>query len=334
LDCFCQVRISDSVIKGQSPSASYKFSRTNNLAETIKNAQTIESPSGKKFLKLPKLDNYNYIFTNSFHGYESGVLLYRKGIQGLVYEGVIAPTTWNKIEFYTYLNGLKVGVYIDDEGGFMMSEDGSQKSDVGGQNSKDYSPQRLQRETELRIAGLQTRKDNTSSGSEGESKDSTIYSYYFSYDGQGNVVQVSNKAGELPYYLYAYDSYGATTEGGGSYEGHLLASYKGYDKGPFGYKTGVRQYDPETGRFLSPDPFKGYMTDPASQHPYMYCRGNPVNYADPSGYDRIYTGMYPPPNITRFLSNLTTVSLTMSHDYSFFLNCLSLLLVDLARLNR
>ncbi|MCD4785781.1 MAG: hypothetical protein K8T10_18330 [Candidatus Eremiobacteraeota bacterium] len=108
--------------------------------------------------------------------------------------------------------------------------------------------------------------------------------HYFSYDGQGNVVQVSNKAGQLPYHLYAYDSYGATTEGGGYY-GDQLASYKGYDKGPFGYKTGVRQYDPETGRFLSPDPFKGYMTDPASQHPYMYCRGNPIRYSDPSGYD-------------------------------------------------
>ncbi|MCD4785779.1 MAG: hypothetical protein K8T10_18320 [Candidatus Eremiobacteraeota bacterium] len=87
----------------------------------------------------------------------------------------------------------------------------------------------------------------------------------------------------MPYHLYAYDSYGATTEGGGYY-GDQLASYKGYDKGPFGYKTGVRQYDPETGRFLSPDAFKGYMTDPASQHPYMYCRGNPVRYSDPSGY--------------------------------------------------
>ena len=27
------------------------------------------------------------------------------------------------------------------------------------------------------------------------------------------------------------------------------------------------------------------MTDPASQHPYMYCRGNPIRYSDPSGYD-------------------------------------------------
>jgi len=94
-------------------------------------------------------------------------------------------------------------------------------------------------------------------------------------------VQVSNKAGELPYSLYAYDSYGVEIGGEGD---PTLSSYKGYDKGPFGYKTGVRQYDPETGRFLSPDPFKGYMTDPASQHPYMYCRGNPIRYSDPSGF--------------------------------------------------
>jgi len=104
-----------------------------------------------------------------------------------------------KLEFYTYLNGLKVGVYIDDEGGFLTSE-----ISVGAPSRRDRSV----------------------------SKDAGIYSYYFSYDGQGNVVQVSNKAGELPYYLYAYDSYGFTTEGGGSYEGRLLASYKGYDRAP------------------------------------------------------------------------------------------------------
>jgi len=92
---------------------------------------------------------------------------------------------------------------------------------------------------------------------------------------------VSNKAGQLPYSLYAYDSYGMEIGGEGD---PTLSSYKGYDKGPFGYKTSARQYDPETGRFLSPDPFKGYMTDPASQHPYMYCRGNPIRYSDPSGY--------------------------------------------------
>ncbi len=29
------------------------------------------------------------------------------------------------------------------------------------------------------------------------------------------------------------------------------------------------------------------MTDPASQHPYMYCGGNPISYSDPSGHDDI-----------------------------------------------
>ncbi len=93
---------------------------------------------------------------------------------------------------------------------------------------------------------------------------------------------LSNMAGDEPYSLYAYDSYGTQT--GSDYSNESYSSYKGYDKGPFGYKTGVRQYDPETGRFLSPDAFKGYLTDPASQHPYMYCHGNPIAYSDPSGY--------------------------------------------------
>jgi len=26
------------------------------------------------------------------------------------------------------------------------------------------------------------------------------------------------------------------------------------------------------------------MDEPASQHPYMYCHGDPINYSDPSGY--------------------------------------------------
>ena len=108
------------------------------------------------------------------------------------------------------------------------------------------------------------------------------HNYYCSYDGQGNIAQVSNMAGDMPYNLYAYDSYGNQT--GNDYSNDSFSSYKGYDKGPFGYKTGVRQYDPETGRFLSPDPFKGYMADPQSQNPYMYCKGNPVTYSDPSGY--------------------------------------------------
>ncbi|MHC9543887.1 MAG: RHS repeat domain-containing protein, partial [Vulcanimicrobiota bacterium] len=57
-----------------------------------------------------------------------------------------------------------------------------------------------------------------------------------------------------------------------------------------GSKCGVRQYDPDTGRFLSPDAYKGSLANPASQNPYMYCRGNPIKYSDPSGYKIEITG--------------------------------------------
>jgi RHS repeat-associated protein len=56
---------------------------------------------------------------------------------------------------------------------------------------------------------------------------------------------------------------------------------------------GARQYDPATGRFLSPDP----VLDPASPQTlngYSYAAGNPVTQADPTGLC-IYSWCPPPP---------------------------------------
>jgi RHS repeat-associated protein len=112
-------------------------------------------------------------------------------------------------------------------------------------------------------------------------------SYYCLYDGQGNIVQLSNKVGDMPYTLFKYDSYGNTLEAETDGDEAESGLYKGYDHGAIYFKTGVRHYDPDTGTFLSPDPFKGYMGDPQSQHPYMYCHGNPIRYYDPSGYNGV-----------------------------------------------
>ncbi len=208
--------------------------------------------SGKVALVIPKVSDTSYNLDNTFHGYESGVLLYKKNINGAVFEGE-ASALWNKTEFYTYLNGLKVGIYTESEASGFTLNKGKEL-----QTGKFFG------------GGPET------------------HNYYCSYDSQGNVAQVSNMAGDEPYSLYAYDSYGTQT--GTDYSNDSFSSYKGYDKGPFGYKTGVRQYDPETGRFLSPDAFKGYLDDPSSQHPYMYCMGNPVTYSDPSGYSPAIAG--------------------------------------------
>jgi RHS repeat-associated protein len=49
--------------------------------------------------------------------------------------------------------------------------------------------------------------------------------------------------------------------------------------------NGVRAYDPTLGSWTTPDAFEGDAHDPASQQKYMWNRGNPVDYGDPSGYN-------------------------------------------------
>ena len=44
-----------------------------------------------------------------------------------------------------------------------------------------------------------------------------------------------------------------------------------------------RMYDPQLGRFLSPDPFIQSPTDPQNFNRYSYCLNNPLKYTDPDG---------------------------------------------------
>ena len=46
----------------------------------------------------------------------------------------------------------------------------------------------------------------------------------------------------------------------------------------------TRHYDPNTGRFLQQDTFKGDIYSPWSQNLYTYTSNNPVNYKDPTGH--------------------------------------------------
>ena len=50
------------------------------------------------------------------------------------------------------------------------------------------------------------------------------------------------------------------------------------------YYLGSRHYDPNTGRFLQQDTFKGDVYSPWTQNLYTYTSNNPVNYIDPTGH--------------------------------------------------
>lgn len=50
------------------------------------------------------------------------------------------------------------------------------------------------------------------------------------------------------------------------------------------YYLNARYYDPEDGRFLTEDTYRGENDQPDIQHLYVYCANNPVNYVDPSGH--------------------------------------------------
>jgi len=48
-----------------------------------------------------------------------------------------------------------------------------------------------------------------------------------------------------------------------------------------------RYYDPEIGRFITLDPFGGYIELPQTQNRYAYCMANPLKYIDPLGLNGV-----------------------------------------------
>jgi RHS repeat-associated protein len=62
-----------------------------------------------------------------------------------------------------------------------------------------------------------------------------------------------------------------------------FASLQLYDTSTDGYVPPFRYYIPEQGRWLTPDPLAGDVTDPQSLNRYAYVGNNPTSFIDPSG---------------------------------------------------
>ena len=136
-----------------------------------------------------------------------------------------------------------------------------------------------------------------------EKRGSTVIHYYyddsgvagFEYNGQkyvyrknlqGDIVAILDECG-CTRGTYEYDAWGNIIWQGGS---ELLTinpfRYRGYyyDEETGLYYLNSRYYDPETGRFISPDSLDYLEPETCNGlNLYAYCGNNPINYIDPTG---------------------------------------------------
>ncbi len=113
---------------------------------------------------------------------------------------------------------------------------------------------------------------------------------FYMEDASGSVLGLANATGGLDA-RFRYDGFGNTRSGftdpttftatgsGGDFRFHgaWLESNTGF------YHMRARDYDPETGRFLERDPWKGIIKTPETLHAYAFANSNPYLYSDPSG---------------------------------------------------
>ena len=109
---------------------------------------------------------------------------------------------------------------------------------------------------------------------EGEEAEAKIH--YYHYDALGSVRALSNQNGKLTA-DFDYDAFG---NGRNNKKWNTCRfSSKEFEDHANLYYFGVRYYDPEIGRWLTPDPL-GFIDGP---NRYLYVANNPLNFIDPWG---------------------------------------------------
>ena len=91
---------------------------------------------------------------------------------------------------------------------------------------------------------------------------------------------------------YQYTDFGETTIQGDDQAKNEVCYTGGiYDQSTGLYYLNARYYNPEDGRFMTEDTYRGDTTKSETGHLYVYCANNPVNYVDPSGHFLVSTAV-------------------------------------------
>jgi RHS repeat-associated protein/uncharacterized repeat protein (TIGR01451 family) len=104
--------------------------------------------------------------------------------------------------------------------------------------------------------------------------------YYFS-DGLGSVRQLLDSTGELEA-NYAYDPFGVPAVAGDAANPYRFTG-EAWDAEVELLYLRARYYQPETGRFITMDPWAGNVWMPGTLNRYVYVTNSPVNNVDPGG---------------------------------------------------
>ncbi|MGI6501485.1 MAG: DNRLRE domain-containing protein [Anaerostipes sp.] len=120
-------------------------------------------------------------------------------------------------------------------------------------------------------------------GTQRYASDTTSY-YSYNKDIQGSTTSLIKEDGTADA-TYMYTDFGETTTSGNNTVKNEVCYTGGiYDSSTGQYYLNARYYNPEDGRFLTEDTYRGESNQPDTQNLYAYCAGNPVNYVDPSGH--------------------------------------------------
>ncbi|MGL4484229.1 MAG: RHS repeat-associated core domain-containing protein, partial [Anaerovoracaceae bacterium] len=108
--------------------------------------------------------------------------------------------------------------------------------------------------------------------------------YFYNKDLRASTTSIVAESGAAVK-AYQYDEFGKT-ESFGNLDNERAYTGGIYDKSTQLYYLNARYYNPEDGRFITQDSYRGTNENVGTWHLYAYCANNPVNYIDPSGHAR------------------------------------------------
>ncbi len=114
-----------------------------------------------------------------------------------------------------------------------------------------------------------------------QTQDSEAYHAYHQ-DEQGSTAFITGQGRETEN-IYQYDAFGNLLEKREDVGNRILYTAQQYDQETGQYYLRARYYNPEVGRFLQEDTYRG-----DGLNLYAYCANNPVVYYDPSGHGVTY----------------------------------------------